>query len=82
MKSATKQVVNLPNNEVMSYYFKSKISASLVLSKKARDAYVFKDIHSACFIYLGQLCNDGCTVVLYKNEFMLSKVLNCFYQEI
>ena len=43
MKPATNQVVNLPNNEVMTYYFKGQIPASLVLSKNARYPH-FSDI--------------------------------------
>ena len=58
-KPATNQVVNLPNNEVMTYSFKGQIPDSLVLLKNTRDAHVFKDTHSASIICLVQLCDDG-----------------------
>ena len=63
MKSETNQVVNMINNKVMTSYFKGKILASSVLSKKARDAHVFKDLHSASLIYLGGLFDDGFTSI-------------------
>ena len=59
MKPVANQVVNLSNNEVMTSSFKIQIPASSVLPKKARYAHVFKDLHGAYPISLGQLYGDG-----------------------
>ena len=64
-KPVTNQVVNLPNNKVMTYYFKSQIPASSVPPKKARYTHVLKDLHSASLISLLKLCDDGYTDILY-----------------
>ena len=65
MKTAMKKFVNIPNNEVITYSFKSKIPASSVLSKNTRDKNAFKDIQIEYLIYLGQLCDDECTAIIY-----------------
>ena len=64
MKPATNQVVNIPNNEVMTSSFKVKILAYSVLSKKAQYSHMFKYIHSEYLKYLGYLCDDGYTDIL------------------
>ena len=64
MKQATNHVVNIPNNKVVTSYFKGQIPDSLVLSKKARDAHMFKDIHSTYLICLGKVCDGECTYIL------------------
>ena len=66
MKPATNQVVNTSNNEVTTYSFKGQTPAYSVLSKKARDAHVFKDLNIAYLISFGQLCDDWCTDILDK----------------
>ena len=70
------QVVNTPNNEVMTSSFMGQIPVSSVLSKKERYENVFKDIHSASLISFGKLCYGGCNDILDKNKSMLSKVLS------
>ena len=64
MKLATDQVVNFPNNKVVTSSFKGQIPASSVISKKSLDANVFKYIHRAYMIYLLQLCDYGRTDIL------------------
>ena len=66
MKPATNQVVNLPNNKVVTSYLKGQITASSVLSKKVRDSHVLKDILIASLVSLGQICDYGCTDILNK----------------
>ena len=50
----------------MTSSFKGQIPASSVLSKKARDTNVFKDLYRVSIISLEQLCDDGCTATLDK----------------
>ena len=49
------------------------IPDSSVISKKARDAHVLKDIYSASLISLGKLCYDGCTDILDKKIIHVAK---------
>ena len=65
MRPAKNQVSNIPINKVMTSYFKGQIPASSVLSKNSRDSHVFKDLHNASLVYLGQLCHYGCTYIIY-----------------
>ena len=54
MKPATNQVVNIPNNKVITYSFKAQIPYCSVISQKARDAHVFKYLYSASLVSLGK----------------------------
>ena len=78
MKPATNQVVNIPNNEVVTYSFKGQIPESLVISKKSRDAHVLKDLHSSSLISLVQLCDGGCTNILNKKRIHVFKDTHLF----
>ena len=62
----------------MNYYLKGQINASSVLSKKARDAHVFKDTHSKSLTYLGELCEDEFTYILDKKRIRVVKVTHSF----
>ena len=66
IKPATNQVVNSPNNKVMTFSFKAQIQSYSALSKTELDANVLKDLHSASLISLGQVCDDGCTSIIDK----------------
>ena len=81
MKPETNQVLNLPNNKFMTYYFKDQIPVSSLLSKKSLDTYAIKYLHSASLVSFVKLCDGGCTDILEKNQFMLSKLLVWFYNE-
>ena len=81
MEPATKQVVNIPNNELTTYTFKGQIPASPVLSKKAQDKNVFKYLHSAYIISLWQLWEDGCTAILNKQFINVVKGTNLVLSE-
>ena len=59
MKPETNHIVEIPSSS------KGKIPASSVIPKKARDAHVFKYLHSASLISLGRLYDDGCTDIIY-----------------
>ena len=69
------QVVNIPNKEAVTSSFKGQITESSVLPKKGQYSHVLKDLHIKYLISLGQLCDDGCTDIIDKNEFIVSKVL-------
>jgi hypothetical protein len=43
------------------------------LSKAARKAHIFKDLHSALLISLGQLCDNDCTITLNKQSLQVIK---------
>jgi hypothetical protein len=43
------------------------------LSKAARKAHIFKDLHSASLISLGQLCDDDCIITLNKQSLQVIK---------
>ena len=66
IKPATNQVVNTPNQKVVTYSFKGQMSASSLIYKTLRYAHVLKDIHNASLISLGEFCYYGCTSILDK----------------
>ena len=43
------------------------------LSNRAKSANIFKDLHSASLISLGQLCDDGCTAILDRKQIQVVK---------
>ena len=56
--------VHLPNGETISASMQGFLTCSSKLSKQAQLVHVFPDLHSTSLISLGQLCDDGCIVVL------------------
>ena len=56
--------VVLPNNEVISSTQKGQIPLTSLLSKQARTASILPKLESSSLISLGQICDDGCTILL------------------
>ena len=55
--------VHLPNGDTISASMQGFLPFSK-LTKQAQLVHVFPDLHSTSLISLGQLCDDGCTIVL------------------
>ena len=62
----------------MTSSFKFQIPVFSVISKKAQDAHVFKDLQSESLTYRGQLCDYGCTDILDKKRIQFFKGTNLF----
>ena len=43
------------------------------LRSHAKKAHIFDESHSVLLILLGQLCDDDCVAILYKNEINILK---------
>ena len=67
--------VVLPNNELISSTQKGQIPLSSLLSKKAQTASILPKLESSSLVSLGQICDDGCTILLDKKQ------LTAFKQE-
>ena len=62
-KPATDQVVNTPNNKVVTSSFKGQTTAFSVLFKTERYAHMFKYTYSTSIISLCKLCDYGFTAI-------------------
>ena len=67
--------VVLPNNELISSTQKGQIPLSSLLSKTAQTASILPKLESSSLVSLGQICDDGCTILLDKKQ------LTAFKQE-
>ena len=65
--------VQLPNNETMSATRTRNIPLKISISSHAKKAHIFDGFHSAPLIPLGQMCDDDCVAILYKNEINILK---------
>ena len=66
--------VTLHNLETLTSELEGKLPLDeQLLSAKARTATVLNGLGSASLISLGQLCNDGCTVVLTRTTLRVCK---------
>ena len=60
--------VLLPNNELISSTEKGQIPLSALLSKAAKTASILPKLESSSLISLGQICGDGCAILLDKQR--------------
>ena len=65
--------VQLPNSEIITSTEKGELPLSSLLSPQAKNAIVLPKLTSANLISLGQLCDDGCSIVLDKNKMIAVK---------
>ena len=65
--------VNLPNGTIVQVTQSGTIPMHSSLTSTATKAHVFPAITSAFLISIGQLCDDGCTIVLDKNTLKIYK---------
>ena len=65
--------VRLPNNEFISSTQQGLLPLSSKLSHRAKTAKILPKLNSASLISMGQLCDDGCKVVLTKDHLIAVK---------
>ena len=65
--------VHLPNGETISASIQGYLTCAKKLSQQAKLVHVFPDLHSTSLISLGQLCDDGCTIVLTNTGIFVFK---------
>ena len=56
--------VLLPNNSTIAVTSKGQLALSSTLSSRAKNAMILPGLKSASLISIGQLCDDGCNVLL------------------
>ena len=59
--------VQLPKNEIIRATEKGELPLDPALSSTARTAMVLSNLKSSNLISLGQLCDDGCSIILNKH---------------
>ena len=65
--------VHLPNGETITSIKHGFLTNCSKLSKAAKKAHIFRDLHTASLISLGQLCDDNCQVFLDKDRLIVLK---------
>ena len=60
--------VILPNNELIASTERGQIPLSSLLTKEAKTASILPKLASSSLISLGQICDDGCAVLLDKTR--------------
>ena len=63
----------LPSAEVITLSQLSQLTFSIKLSKVSKDAIIFSKLESSSLISLGRLYDDGCDVLLNKNNLKVIK---------
>ena len=64
----------LPNNSSIQASKQGHLPLDLSLSKKATSAIILPSLKSASLVFLWQLCDDDCEVLLNKNKLIVSKI--------
>ena len=65
--------VQLPNNELISATVQGELPLSKYLSPTAKRAMVLPKLKSSNLISIGQLCDDGCSIILNKSKLLAFK---------
>ena len=65
--------VQLPNNEMMSVTRTVIIPLESSIIAHAKKLHIFDGLHNASLIYLGQLCDYDCVVILDQNSLNILK---------
>ena len=73
IKNSTKISVRLPNSEVITSSQEGILPLSPLLSDKAKTAIILPKLTSSNLISIGQLCNDGCNVIMDKDKMVAIK---------
>ena len=60
--------VQLPNNSTITSSEKVESPLPASFSSKAKSATILPQLRSSNLISLGQLCDDGCNIILNKNK--------------
>lgn len=71
LKNTTKingPAVKLPNDELIYATEQGDLPISTQLSTTAQKAMILPNLHSSSLISIGQLCDDGCSILLDKNK--------------
>ena len=74
--------VLLPNNNTISVTSRGQLPLSEQLSSRARNAMILPGLKSASLISIGQLCDDGCNVLLNNKKLLAIKNNQLFSREI
>ena len=62
-----------PDNTGLSTKGTGQVPLSTALSRKAQTALILSNLKSSSLISMGQLCDDGCAVVLLKDKLVVIK---------
>ena len=65
--------VLLPNKEIISSNEQGLLPLSPLLSKKAQQTMILPELKSSNLISIGQLCDDGCDIIIDKDQLVVSK---------
>ena len=65
--------VTLPNNTILKSIEEGDIPLSPLLSKNAKKALIIPGLKSSSLISLGQIADDGCTIILDKKKLIAVK---------
>ena len=65
--------VQLPDGQVISTSHKGELPLPSCLSSKAKTTMILPKLKSSNLISLGQLCDDGCSIILNEKEMLATK---------
>ena len=80
IKEVNGPIVKQPDNTELTTGGTGTVPLSTHLSKTAQSAMILPTLKSASLISMGQLCDDGCKVVLDKSDLAVVKQNNVILQ--